>query len=133
MTKTLSSRRISSAMASRKASRTVWVTNSVPAGISPEASWASTGAGAAWTMAGAAGAAGAAAGTAGAAAAAGAGADSPSPWMKAILVLTATLSVPSGTRIWVRTPSSMASTSIVEGVLTQILEPEGTDNVAVNT
>src|SRR6266849_4541513 len=127
MTKTVLSRRISSAIASRKASRTVIVTISVPSGRSGSAG---VGAGA-----GAAGCAFAGAGarlTCGADCSALAGgsvtgvfcwsaappsvnaeASSPSPKIMAIGVLTATSLVPSGTKILPSVPSSTASTSMV--------------------
>ena len=110
MTKTRSSWRISSAMASRKASLTVCVF----VGPSQSASamiWAGRGA-----STGAAGTGAAAAGASATATAAGAGASSklsPSSTKWAITVPTATLSVPSATVIFAITPSSMASTSIV--------------------
>src|SRR4029077_6515720 len=127
MTKTLLSRRISSAIASRKASRTVIVTISVPSGRS--------GSGGVGAGAGAAGCAFARAGarsTCGAGCSALAGgavtgafcsrapppsvnaeASSPSPKIMAIGVLTATSLVPSGTKILPSVPSSTASTSMV--------------------
>ena len=118
MRKTVSSRRNSSAMASRKASRTVWVTVS-PRGISPAGGG---GAGAA-SAAGAAGIGASAAGAGGASGGDGAGAawsissiaeaSSPSARITATGVLTATPSVPSGTRILPSTPSSTASSSMV--------------------
>src|SRR6266487_606945 len=126
MTKTVSSRRISSAIASRSASRTVMVTISVPSGRA--------GSGGACNWRGALTFAGAGAGStcicgcsalAGAVPAAAFGwraaappsvnaeASSPSPRIMAIGVLTATSLVPSGTKILPRVPSSTASTSMV--------------------
>src|SRR5215510_8212535 len=125
MTKMSGSRRISSAMASRSASRTVIVTISVPSGIS--------GSGSASIFGGAAtaGCAGAFASLAGRCCEAGgadsaafcvlaglppslsAEASSPSARIMAIGVLTATSLVPSGTRIFPSVPSSTASTSMV--------------------
>src|SRR5262245_2852247 len=127
MTKTSLSRRISSAIASRSASRMVMVTISVPSGISGSLAACGTGASGAfagfgactscvfacgfWTFAG---------GADSAAFCCGAGFDdliavlsSPSPRITAIGVFTATSAVPSGTKIFPRVPSSVASTSIV--------------------
>src|SRR3984893_8193909 len=111
MMKTLSSRRISSAIASRNASRTVSATMAVPWGISRQKSFA----GSLNPAAGAGGGAVAtrATGSAPLAGAGGARASSPSSAITAIGVLTATLSVPPGTRIFASVPSSTASTSIV--------------------
>ncbi len=134
MTNTSPSRRISSAMASRKASRTVVGTSLASAGISgAAAAAASTGTGPsdsvlameagfsppsstseapspvpgliAAACEGSGGAAPLLAGTA--------ERSSPSSVITAIGVLTATFSVPSGTRIRASVPSSTASTSIV--------------------
>src|SRR5215470_1485944 len=125
MTKTSLSRRISSAIASRSASRTVMVTISVPSGTSGSGSGSSTTAkavtgvavsvGASAGGASATGADSAAFGAAGAATAPAliAEASSPSDRITAIGVLTATSAVPSGTRILPSVPSSTASTSIV--------------------
>src|SRR5712692_4705136 len=132
MTNTLASRRISSAMASRKASRTVIVTISVPSGTSGSSSACGCGAAGACGCGGA-GACGTRAGSgAGCSVLARAGgadsaafcgcagaapfsapASSPSARIIAIGVLTATSAVPSGTRILPSVPSSTASTSMV--------------------
>src|SRR5579864_7545697 len=129
MRKTVSSRRISSAMASRNASRTVSVT------VGPVHSF-SCGAGARFGAAAAfaAGCGGFASATCstgascagvdglgagppeaafGASAFSSAATSSPSPAMSAIGRLTATFSLPSGTRILAKVPSSAASISIV--------------------
>ena len=125
MTKTRSSLRISSAIASRRASRTVVDTSGVPSGTS----------GSSWVLATSATRSRAAvsntcgvgvasdfcsagSGAAGASAAAGAGAGvsltvSPSAASKAIGCPTFTPSLPSGTRILAILPSSTASNSIV--------------------
>src|SRR5579862_6465643 len=111
-------------MASRKASRMVMVTISVPAGISGSAATLVSGACGAAFATGAAGALASALGATGGAgsavfcAAAGIAAliadlSSPSPRMTPIGVLTATSAVPSGTRILPSVPSSTASTSMV--------------------
>src|SRR5215470_12903717 len=126
MTKISGSRRISSAMASRSASRTVMVTIAVPAGTSGSGSAeilgaASTDFGCAGAFCSlperccAAGGADSAAfcALAGLAPALSADASSPSARIIAIGVLTATSLVPSGTRILPSVPSSTASTSIV--------------------
>src|SRR6185312_11788275 len=123
MTKTFSSRRISSAMASRSASRMVMVTISVPSGIAGSAAaFTSAGATDAFCSFFGAGAAGDfAAGDADSAAFSCcdgftsfiAPLSSPSLRMTAIGVFTATSAVPSGTRILPSVPSSTASTSIV--------------------
>src|SRR5690606_13183609 len=111
-----SSLRISSAMASRSASRTVSRCMAVPCGMSgSDARSFATGFSATGTGAGvgSGSAVSASAAGAGAGAAAGAAASSPSPAIVAITVPTLTLSVPSGTRIEAIVPSSMASNSIV--------------------
>src|SRR5687768_14522366 len=124
MTNTASSRRISSAMASRSASRTVMVTISVPSGTSGSGRTCGCGGAAAadFGSAGAGAFAGLAAGCAVSAAfgcCAGLGvsltaeASSPSFRITAIGVLTATSAVPSGIRIFPSVPSSTASTSMV--------------------
>src|SRR5580704_930104 len=116
MTNTSGSRRISSAIASRNASRMVMLTISVPSGTS--------GSGAALRDGSAAGFADGAAlsGTASGATTTSASsvlpswrsaASSPSARMVAIGVLTATSAVPSGTNILSIVPSSTASTSMV--------------------
>src|SRR5215470_17720808 len=119
------SRRISSAMASRSASRTVMVTIAVPSGISGSGSASIFGDGAAAGCAGAlaslaarcceAGGADAAAfcALAGLPPSLSAEASSPSTRSIAIGVLTGTSLVPAGTRIFTRMPSSTASTSMV--------------------
>ncbi len=129
MTKTSSSRRISSAMASRSASRTVIVTISVPAGTAGSAAtsafgWAGTLSEAtevgSFSEARALPPASLAAAGVSASALAGAGfcvsmasALSPSCRRTAIGVLTFTASVPAGISSLPITPSSTASTSIV--------------------
>ena len=121
MTNTSPSRRISSAMASRKASRMVIVTISVPSGMSGSTAVSVTGAAGALSAFGAGTSAVAAAGGADSAAfcaAAGCAAlideaFSPSLRMTAIGVFTATSCVPSATRILPSVPSSEASTSMV--------------------
>src|SRR5580693_1417634 len=129
MTNTSGSRRISSAMASRNASRMVMVTISVPAGTSGSGaagsgvdfcaslnSFSGTWPSAASPMSADAGVlAGWGAGGLGAAPlpSFSAAASSPSARIMAIGVLTATSLVPSGTRILPSVPSSTASTSIV--------------------
>src|SRR6201998_2084759 len=127
MMNTSGSRRISSAMASRKASRMVIVTISVPAGTSGSGSAAALGAAGAGCGAGvssfgegadfvsAAGGADSAAFSrfGGALALPASSALSPSAKMVAIGVLTATSAVPSGISILPSVPSSVASTSIV--------------------
>src|SRR6266481_4786309 len=127
MMKTSGSRRISSAMASRNASRMVIVTISVPAGTSGSGSataWGAEGAflsspppgfGAGASALACAGGADSAAIScfAGAVALPRSEALSPSARMVAIGVLTATSAVPSGIRILPSVPSSVASTSIV--------------------
>src|SRR6185369_9903577 len=136
MTKTSLSRRISSAMASRKASRMVMLTNSVPSGISGSAATLASGASGALSVFFGAGAslpcappfsAGGADSAAfscfsGASVLRGASAflpsliadlSSPSARITAIGVLTATSAVPSGTKILPSVPSSAASTSMV--------------------
>src|SRR6202034_801841 len=137
MTKTSASRRISSAMASRRASRMVMVTSSVPSGTSGSGVSSADGGLAVPVLAGAvasaflagsgfsAGGADSApfcccAGCSGFAGCFGApplplrlSASSPSPRIMAIGVLTATSLVPSGTRILPSVPSSTASTSMV--------------------
>ena len=111
MRNTSGSRRISSAIASRRASRTVWVFIGVPSGQSGD--WSTFGAtGAAAAGAGAA-ATGAAASAAGADWPASAGTSSPSSTRTAIGVFTLTFSVPSAIRILPMMPSSTASNSIV--------------------
>src|SRR5580692_4121926 len=129
MTNTSGSRRISSAMASRNASRMVMVTISVAAGTSGSGAvgsgvdfcaslnslsgtWPSA---ASPTSADAGGFAGWGAGGLGAAPlpSLSAAASSPSARIMAIGVLTATSLVPSGTRILPSVPSSTASTSMV--------------------
>src|SRR5712671_6948452 len=136
MTKTSPSRRISSAMASRSASRIVMVTISVPSGTSGSGSAAGCG-GTATADCGSAGVRASSAGDPSGPDGAAVGADSapfcccagcvgasawkllsapassPSPRMTAIGVLTATSAVPSGTRICPSVPSSVASTSMV--------------------
>ena len=131
MTNTSGSRRISSAMASRNASRMVMVTISVPAGTSGSGAvgsgvdfcaslnsfsgtWPSAASSApADTVCGIF--AGCGAGGLGAAPlpSLSAAASSPSARIMAIGVLTATSLVPSGTRILPSVPSSTASTSMV--------------------
>src|SRR5215210_8656849 len=122
MMNTSGSRRISSAIASRNASRMVMVTISVPSGTSGSGSAAGFGAagaalslGAGVDLASAAGGADSAAfaSLAGAAALPRSEAVSPSARMVAIGVLTATSAVPSGINILTSVPSSVASTSIV--------------------
>jgi hypothetical protein len=113
MMKTLSSRRISSAIASRKASRTLSVTMAVSLGISGLKSFAGS-----LNAAAGGGAAAVPARATGFALLAGAGGaractSSPSSAITAIGVLTATLSVPFGTKIFASVPSSIASTSMV--------------------
>jgi hypothetical protein len=99
------SARISTAIASRSASRTVMVL------VGPQ----SLSAAGAFAWAGTGAAAGAAFGASATGAEAGAGLAVPAepPFSSAIGVFTATASVPSGTRIAVSVPSSTASTSIV--------------------
>src|SRR5215470_2922461 len=126
MTKTSGSRRISSAMASRRASRTVMVTIAVPSGTS--GSSASVGSGGEGTAGGATTAlvsstrgsdSSTRSRTAGsviflaALPSLSAAASSPSARIMAMGVLTATSLVPSGTRILPSVPSSTASTSMV--------------------
>src|SRR3984957_4418148 len=131
MTKTSGSRRISSAMASRNASRMVMVTISVPSGTSGSGavgsgvdfcaslnSFSGTWPSAASPMSADAVCgvfAGCGAGGLGAAPlpSLSAAASSPSARIMAIGVLTATSLVPSGTRILPSVPSSTASTSMV--------------------
>src|SRR3954447_7840538 len=127
MMKTSGSRRISSAMASRSASRMVMVTTSVPSGTSGSGSATALGADGAFfsspspdfdagasALASAGGADSAAfCCFAGAVALPRSAALSPSARMVAIGVFTATSAVPSGTRIWPSVPSSVASTSMV--------------------
>src|ERR1700684_2199681 len=129
MTNTSGSRRISSAMASRNASRMVMVTISVPAGTSGSGaagsgvdfcaslnSFSGTWPSAASPMSADAGVfVGCGAGGLGAAPlpSFSAVASSPSARIMAIGVLTATSLVPSGTRILPSVPSSTASTSMV--------------------
>ena len=117
MTNTSPSRRISSAMASRNASRMVMVTISVPSGTSGSGINGGAGGLVVSVFAGV----GVSAFSAGCSFCAG-GADlpslsaalsSPSARIVAIGVLTATSLVPSGTRILPSVPSSIASTSIV--------------------
>ncbi len=118
MTKTFSSARISSAMASRSASRTVVDCMSVPSGISGSGATAAvTGASAAsdaatWTDCSAADAVGFSAVVADGASAI-AVASSPSSNSTAIKSLTGTFSVPSATTSLPMRPSSTASSSIV--------------------
>src|ERR1700734_4012837 len=131
MTNTSGSRRISSAMASRSASRMVMVTISVPSGTSGSGAsgsgvdfcaslnsfsgtWPSA-ASPASADAGVFAGWGAGAGGLGAAPlpSLSAAASSPSARIMAIGVLTATSLVPSGTRILPSVPSSTASTSMV--------------------
>ena len=112
MTKTVSSRRISSAMASRKASRTVVSTILILVGIS--GSRATVAAAGAADAAGAAGSGvGAAAAGAGAAGVPRSAAVSPSSRSCKITAPTFTPSVPAATMILPTTPSSIDSTSIV--------------------
>src|SRR3954469_10261198 len=120
MMKTSGSRRISSAMASRRASRMVWVTISVPAGTSGSGSATACGAeGGAFGVGASALAAAGGADSAAFSCLAGAGAFarsaalSPSAKIVAIGVFTATSAVPSGIRILPSVPSSVASTSMV--------------------
>src|SRR5499427_4536607 len=137
MTKTSGSRRISSAMASRSASRMVMETSSVPSGTSGSGMISADGGLAVPVFAGAGASAclaacGSCAGGADSAAfswrdgcsallclvgaclpSLSAAASSPSARIIAIGVLTATSAVPSGTRILPSVPSSTASTSMV--------------------
>src|SRR6185437_2065326 len=135
MRKTLSSRRISSAMASRSASRTVSVTvspvHSFSAGAGFSCAAGARGAAGALGFSGFASALASAASSTGASCAGveglGAGLPaalggsalaasstaSPSPAITAIGAFTATFSVPSGTRILASVPSSTASISMV--------------------
>src|SRR6266542_4209143 len=139
MTKTVSSRRISSAMASRSASRTVMVTISVPLGRS--------GSGGACNWRGALTFAGVGAGStciSGCLALAGgavvgdfcgraappsvnAEASSPSPRIMAIGVLTATSLVPSGTKILPRVPSSTSMVALSVSI-SAITSPDLTES-----
>ena len=107
--KTRSSERISSAIASRNASRTVIV---VVGPSQSSSSWIGEADGCADAV-GAVGAAGASATDKVAGAAGASLASSPSPARRAITAPTATLSVPSAIMISLTTPSSTASTSIV--------------------
>src|SRR5580693_9382147 len=127
MTNTSGSRRISSAMASRNASRMVMVTISVPSGTSGSGAAGSgvdfcaslNSLSGTWPSAASSADAGVFAGCgAGGLGAAplpslSAAASSPSARIMAIGVLTATSLVPSGTRILPSVPSSTASTSMV--------------------
>jgi hypothetical protein len=110
------SRRISSAIASRSASRTVMLTISAPAGNSEEDRRSSPGP-ARWRRGGGGQplpqGAGAGPEQRPAAPLAAAETSSPSAAITPIGVLTATFSVPSATRILASTPSSTASTSMV--------------------
>ena len=127
MTNTSGSRRISSAMASRSASRMVMVTISVPSGTSGSGVVGAAGGGCVALFGGAGALAASAAGAGLAVFGCGSGmasmfaglpsfsaaASSPSARIMAIGVLTATSLVPSGTRILPSVPSSTASTSMV--------------------
>ena len=117
MMNTSGSRRISSAMASRRASRTVCVTIRVPAGIAGSAGTgietAAGGGGAATAATASLVAAGVLSSSAAVAAAARAPASSPSSRRMAMGAPTGTFSVPSATRMRPSVPSSTASTSIV--------------------
>src|SRR5580658_2052353 len=113
MRKTASSRRISSAMASRSASRTVTVTVAPVHAFSSGAACSCDAAAAGRSGLVSATGAGVEGASAGGAAFAAWSTLSPSPAITAIATLTATFSVPSGTRIRASVPSSTASTSIV--------------------
>ena len=113
MRKTSPSRRISSAIASRNASRTVWLRNFVPSGTSGSRAGSFGAAGGCDGIATAGASLGSATVSATRAGASAAEASSPSSSRTAIGVFTFTPSVPSPMRIFPTVPSSTASNSIV--------------------